>query len=52
MYVTMIVFTVLAWLAGLFLDGKIMEDLLLRIVLMILDVGFCFLREIKENKKD
>ena len=52
MYVTMIVFTVLAWLAGLFLDGNIMEDLFLRIVLPILVVGLCLLTAIKDNKKD
>ena len=58
MYVQAIVWTVLAWFAGLVLDVNIgsrwqMEGFLhLRVLFPILAMGLCILRAIKNDKKD
>ena len=54
MYITSIVFTLIAWGAGLLLDANIhLGDpqgfLCLRVLLAM---GLCLLRAIKENKRD
>lgn len=57
MYITSIVFTLIAWGAGLLLDANIhfgdpQGFLCLRVLLPVLAMGLCLLRAIKENKRD
>ena len=57
MYITSIVFTLIAQGAGLLLDAKIhfgdpQSFLCLRVLLPILAMGLCLLRAIKENRRD
>ena len=56
MYLQAIVWTVLAWLAGLILDANIGLQpagfLCLRVLFPILAMGLCVLRAIKRDKKD
>jgi len=52
MYVTMIVSSFLAWLAGFYLDGNIAEDLYFRILFPVIAVGLCLLTAIKDNNRD
>ena len=57
MYITSIVFTLIAWGAGLLLDANIhfgdQQGLVgLRVLLPILAMGICLLRAMKENKRD
>lgn len=57
MYITSIVFTLIAWGAGLLLDANIhfgdpQGFLGLRVLLPVLAMGLCLLRAIKENKRD
>lgn len=51
-----IVWTVLAWFAGLFLDANVhiapVGFLCLRVLFPVLTMGLCILREIKKNQKD
>ena len=54
MYITSIVFTLIAWGAGLLLDANIhfgdpQGFLCLRVLLPVLAMGLCLLRAIKEN---
>ena len=57
MYITTIVFTLAAWIAGLFLDANIdfggpQGFLCLRVLLPVLAMGLCLLRAMKENRRD
>ena len=57
MYITSIVFTLIAWGAGLLLDANIhfgdpQGFLCLRVLLPVLAMGLCLLRAMKENKRD
>ena len=56
MYLQAIVWTVLAWLAGLILDANVSLQpagfLCLRVLFPILAMGLCILRAIKKDKKD
>ena len=57
MYITSIVFTLIAWGAGLLLDANIhfgdpQGFLCVRVLLPVLAMGLCLLRAIKENKRD
>lgn len=56
MYITSIVFTLVAWIAGLLLDANIGFNpqgfLCLRVLLPVLAMGLCLLRAIKENRRD
>jgi len=54
MYLTAVVCTLLAWVAGLFLDANIdfgdpVGFLSFRILLPVLAMGICILRSIKDN---
>lgn len=54
MYITSIVFTLIAWGAGLLLDANIhfgdpQGFLCLRVLLPVLAMGLCLLRAIKEK---
>ena len=56
-YITSIVFTLIAWGAGLLLDANIhfgdpQGFLCLRVLLPVLAMGLCLLRAMKENKRD
>ena len=56
MYITSIVFTLIAWGAGLLLDANIhLGDpqgfLCLRVLLHVFAMGICLLRAIKENNR-
>jgi hypothetical protein len=46
-----VVFTVLAWIVGLFLDANVMELLCLRAALPVIVMGACILYGISENEK-
>lgn len=56
MYITTIVFTLVAWIVGLLLDANIdcnnLGFLCLRVLLPILAMGLCLLRAIKENRSN
>ena len=57
MYITSIVFTLIAWGAGLLLDANIhfgdpQGFLCLRVLLPVLAMGLCLLRAMKENRRD
>lgn len=56
MYLQAIVWTLLSWIAGLFLDANVGFEpagfLCLRVLLPLLAMGLCVLREIKKNKND
>lgn len=56
MYVQAIVWTVLAWFAGLILDANIGLQptgfACLRVLFPMLAMGLCILRAIKNDKKD
>lgn len=56
MYITTIVFTLVAWIVGLLLDANIdcnnLDFLCLRVLLPILAMGLCLLRAIKENRSN
>ena len=57
MYITSIVFTLIAWGAGLLLDANIhfgdpQGFLGLRVLLPVLAMGLCLLRAMKEDKRN
>lgn len=57
MYIITIVFTLIAWIAGLLLDANIdfgspQGFLCLRVLLPVLAMGLCLLRAMKENRRD
>lgn len=54
-YVSVVIYTIIAWFIGLVLDANIdfidLQGLLdLRVVLPILTMGICILKTIKESK--